>query len=97
MAENEKQAEAAKEEAPKAAEKFVHVLVLGIGAATRTVQLVTDSPKAPKVFVEFIDGFRSGKKDLIWTPTPQNPVFAIRMNSVDFYEYRAGKAEEKAA
>lgn len=94
MAEEVKKTEAA--EAPKAAEKYVHVLVLGIGNATRNVQLVTDSPKAPKVFVEFIDGFRSGRKDLIWTPTPANPVFAIRMNSVDFYEYRSGKAEPQA-
>lgn len=81
------------EEKQAKAEKYVHVLVLGVGNATRNVQLVTESPQPPKPFVEFIDGFRSGRKDLIWTPTPANPVFAIRMNSVDFYEYRSGKAE----
>ena len=56
------------------------------------MQLITDSPKAPKVFEEFITGFRSGRTDLIWTPTPKDPVFAIRMSAIDFYEYRVQKA-----
>ena len=80
--------EKAKTEAPKTAakaapaQKFVHILTLGHGAATRNVQLITDSPKAPKVFEEFITGFRSGRTDLIWTPTPKDPVFAIPMSIV---------------
>ena len=63
--------EKAKTEAPKTAakaapaQKFVHILTLGHGAATRNVQLITDSPKAPKVFEEFITGFRSGRTDLM--------------------------------
>lgn len=56
----------------------------------------TEAPKtaakAPKVFEEFITGFRSGRTDLIWTPTPKDPVFAIRMSAIDFYEYRVQKA-----
>ena len=62
--------EKAKTEAPKTAakaapaQKFVHILTLGHGAATRNVQLITDSPKAPKVFEEFITGFRSYRPDL---------------------------------
>lgn len=90
--------EKAKTEAPKTAakaapaQKFVHILTLGHGAATRNVQLITDSPKAPKVFEEFITGFCSGRTDLIWTPTPKDPVFAIRMSAIDFYEYRVQKA-----
>ena len=89
--------EKAKTEAPKTAakaapaQKFVHILTLGHGAATRNVQLITDSPKAPKVFEEFITGFCSGRTDLIWTPTPKDPVFAIRMSAIDFYEYRVQK------
>ena len=79
--------EKAKTEAPKTAakaapaQKFVHILTLGHGAATRNVQLITDSPKAPKVFEEFITGFCS-----------KDPVFAIRMSAIDFYEYRVQKA-----
>ena len=90
--------EKAKTEAPKTAakaapaQKFVHILTLGHGAATRNVQLITDSPKAPKVFEEFITGFCSGRTDLIWTPTPKDPVFAIRMSAIDFYEYRVQRA-----
>ena len=75
------------------AERYVHVLILGVGGTTREVSVVTDSPRPPKPFVEFIDGFRSGKRDLIWSPNPKNPVFAIRLNSIDFYEYRAGPAK----
>ena len=43
--------EKAKTEAPKTAakaapaQKFVHILTLGHGAATRNVQLITDSPR----------------------------------------------------
>ena len=77
--------------------RYAHVLTLGVGSAVRNVRLDTDSEKPPRPFVEFIDGFRSGKRDLIWTPTPANPVFAIRMNSVDFYEYRMGPIEEAPA
>ncbi len=82
-----------KKKAPAPAERFVHVLILGIGSTTRNVQLVTDTAAVPKVFGEFISGFRSGRKDLVWTPTPANPVFAVRMNAVDWYEYRSGRAE----
>ncbi|MCG5030932.1 hypothetical protein MAF45_05665 [Mesosutterella sp. OilRF-GAM-744-9] len=88
----EKKEEVAK--VPAGKPRFVHLLVLGVGGTTRNVQLVTDSAQIPKPFAEFINGFRSGKLDLIWTPTPSNPVFAIRMNSIDFYEYRSGQAQE---
>ena len=82
------------EEKKEETARFAHVLVLGVGGGVRNVRLDSDSEKPPRPFVEFIDGFRSGKRDLIWTPTPANPIFAIRMNSVDFYEYRVAKIEQ---
>ena len=49
-----------------------------------------------KPFVEFVDAFRKGQRSLVWTPTPQNPVFAVRMDSVDWYSYQVSEKAPKA-
>ena len=93
MEEEKKLEEATKPEVKK---QYVHVLTLGIGSTTRVVTVENDQQAAPKPFVEFVDAFRKGQRSLVWTPTPQNPVFAVRMDSVDWYSYQVSEKAPKA-